>query len=167
MVFVILLWIKKFYKSRNCFNGIFMAWFSLHRSIEKFFLELYEQIDFGKNTSIFGVSQNVFFCCFGFFDSINNFWICSQNPWGEKYCHFQEISWASTRYIKEIVVFSWSRFLIYILNLIVLFIIFSLRKKNFFVGIFETWQTKKTPKRSNSGSLTKKLSIAGSAKKTI
>ena len=31
------------------------------------------EIDFGKNTSIFGVSQNVFFCCFELFDSIDNF----------------------------------------------------------------------------------------------
>ena len=71
---------------------------------------------------------------------------------GEEYWHFQEISWTSTRCIREIVVFSWSRFLIYILNLIVLSTLFSLRKKIFFVGIFETWQTKKAPKRSNSGS---------------
>ena len=59
------------------------------------------------------------------------------------YWHFREVSWISITCIKGIVVFSISRFLIYSLNLIFLSILFSLRKKNGFVGIFETWQLKK------------------------
>ena len=128
-------------KYKNCYKGITV--------LAKMFLDLFKEFTIKKNFKkrwwLILVSS-----CFRLFILTSILFFDEPKFLGKEYCNFQEISWAFTECIREIVVFSWSRFLIYILNLIVLSILFSLRKKQFFVGIFETWQTKKSPKRSNS-----------------
>ena len=106
-----------------------------------FFFHRLLKVCFCKRSAVFSKLKNKI-SCFKHYESIHEilyhfdliFW--RAKTLGEKYCHFHEISWASTRCIREIVVFSWSRFLIYILNLIVLSIIFSLKKKTIFCGHF-------------------------------